>query len=302
VAVFELTGGSGASPVEIVPNSVAAFDLGSGRAVGDVTVGTRPEAVAFGAGAVWVANGGDRTVSRIDPRTMKTVSTIGIGADVSDLAVGFGSVWVANGNAGTLTRVDPATNAVQATLRLGGSSPLSTQPVFSVATGEGSVWVTRGDSVLRIDPKTNEVIGRIRAEPLTGIAVGNGSVWVTTTIDHVLRIDARSGTFTGSASLPDQGIRPVLAGNSLWMIVGSPGKLWRLDAGTLSPSGTAPGGAFAVDLASDGRTLWLAKTDGGLLRVDPSAGEVTERTMLGPSASGVAVGGGKAWVTVDAAS
>ena len=67
---------------------------------------------------------------------------------MSDVAIGFGSVWVANGNAGTLTRIDPALDAVEATIEVGGHSALAPRPVFSVATGEGGVWVTSGARVL----------------------------------------------------------------------------------------------------------------------------------------------------------
>ena len=35
--------------------------------------------VAYGAGAVWVANGGDGTVSRIDPTTEEVVEDITVG-------------------------------------------------------------------------------------------------------------------------------------------------------------------------------------------------------------------------------
>jgi YVTN family beta-propeller protein len=57
-------------------------------------VGERPVAVAYGEGAVWVANYGDGTVSRIDPLTQSVTQEIKVGAHVSALAVGAGAVWV----------------------------------------------------------------------------------------------------------------------------------------------------------------------------------------------------------------
>ena len=44
-----------------------------------IDVGDEPEGVAVGAGAVWVANAGDGTVSRIDPATRRVVKTIEVG-------------------------------------------------------------------------------------------------------------------------------------------------------------------------------------------------------------------------------
>ena len=49
-------------------NTVTRIDPDSGRVVGrPIPVGTEPLGVAVGAGAVWVANFGDDTVTRIDP-------------------------------------------------------------------------------------------------------------------------------------------------------------------------------------------------------------------------------------------
>jgi hypothetical protein len=124
--VVAFTGGS--AVVEVAPNSEAVIDPKTNRVVGDVPVGSRPVAVALGAGAAWVANADDGTVSRIDSETRRVSSTIGIGGDVSDLAFGFGSLWVANGNGGTLARIDPASNAAERTLTFGGASALVPEP------------------------------------------------------------------------------------------------------------------------------------------------------------------------------
>src|SRR5215211_1818593 len=99
--------------VAVVPNSVAVVDVRTNRVVGDVVIGSRPVAVAFGGGAVWVANADDSTVSRIDPQTRKVTKSVRVGTDVRDLTTGFGSIWVADGKGGTLTRIDPELKAHQ---------------------------------------------------------------------------------------------------------------------------------------------------------------------------------------------
>jgi YVTN family beta-propeller protein len=45
------------------------------------------------AGSVWVANGGDGTVSRIDPRTDEVIETIPVGHRPQGIAVAGGAVW-----------------------------------------------------------------------------------------------------------------------------------------------------------------------------------------------------------------
>lgn len=49
------------------PSGVAVVDPTTGDLVTTVDVGERPSGIATGAGAVWVANAGDGTVTRIEP-------------------------------------------------------------------------------------------------------------------------------------------------------------------------------------------------------------------------------------------
>ena len=64
------------------------------RVVRAIPVGREPMGVTVGAGAVWVANAIDGTISKVDPRTGRTV-TMAVGGSPIDVSVGDGSVWVA---------------------------------------------------------------------------------------------------------------------------------------------------------------------------------------------------------------
>ena len=65
LAARRLAGGAGRAA-----NSIAVSTLRRGTVVAAIPVGRRPEEVVAGAGAVWVANVDDRTLSRIDPETL----------------------------------------------------------------------------------------------------------------------------------------------------------------------------------------------------------------------------------------
>ena len=56
----------------------------------DISVGDAPVGVAVGEGAVWVANAGDGTVSRIDPRRHAVAETIEVGGAPAGIAVAGG--------------------------------------------------------------------------------------------------------------------------------------------------------------------------------------------------------------------
>jgi YVTN family beta-propeller protein len=79
---------------------------------------THPVAIAAGEGAVWVVAGID-SVWRIDPQTGTVTDTIPVGKKPLGVAAAGGSVWVANGGDGTVSRIDPRTNRVVATIALG---------------------------------------------------------------------------------------------------------------------------------------------------------------------------------------
>ena len=59
-----------------------------------IRVGRQPIAAVFANGAVWVANGRDGTVSRIDPDTLD-VSTTTVGGTPTGIVAAGDSVWVA---------------------------------------------------------------------------------------------------------------------------------------------------------------------------------------------------------------
>ena len=70
-------------------NAVGLIDADSGRITDEYGVGHGPEALATGAGSVWVANRLDGTVSRID-RGGGEIVTIDVGGEPSGLAFGAG--------------------------------------------------------------------------------------------------------------------------------------------------------------------------------------------------------------------
>ena len=303
--VLALTGGSEAVTVE--PNSVAAIDPQTGRIEAAVPIGGHPVAIAVGEGGVWVANADRQTLVRIDPQTRQTTS-IGLGTDIADVAVGFGSVWVAGGNGdagGTLTRIDPSQNAPEAPIDLGKVNGLAPQPVFLVATGAGSVWITRGNDLMRIDPKTEEARTWLRVDKPQGLVAGSNAVWVTEQNEHVLRIDATTPKITAEEDISELPQFPVQFGNALWLIGYGDRKphVWHLDAVTLTPQTaiafSVPG--YPADLSGGDRALWTVGPNSGYLwRIDPTTEMATRVVWVAPHPISVAAGAGVVWVGTQA--
>ena len=157
--------------------------------------------LARGAGAVWFLSG-NQTVSRIDVASATVVARMRYDGQPSgvaqpSIAVGEQGVWVSTpdgASGGALTRIDPGTNEPVATLPVPAAGP--------VVAGLGGVWVADQwydtESVWKIDPGSNRVVGSIRVGPFPfGIALGAGAVWATSTDGLVSRIDPASRNVPG---------------------------------------------------------------------------------------------------------
>jgi DNA-binding SARP family transcriptional activator len=303
-------GADKATTIGISPNSVAKLDR-AGTVESDQVVGKNPSAIAIGLGGVWVANSASGTVTRLDPATGKAVDApIGAGGgDLSDIAVGFGSVWVANGNDGTVTEINPGSDQPAGPPIQLGRQTIAPDPVFYIAVDSHYVWATRGDKLLRIDPRTSQFkVWAIVGSP-TGLATGDGYVWVTTGYQYLLRIDPRKPHHVESHLLPAPVSGPVYARRSLWLILGSevvPFNPNTLTAGSpshvaLAPSSIAVGNgavwaaAYLYNVST--QSYWPAR----LARVNRNGGETTPlRVSKSLSLAAVAVGGRATWVAVSA--
>ena len=289
--------GGGAGRVVVPGNSVARIDAKHGRIVSYVGVGRQPTALAVGADGVWVVNADDGTVNELDPGTGRVAHTIGIGADVNDVSIGFGSVWIANGNDGTVTRIDPAVGQVQRTLQLTAPEALGPSTVFFVAVDNHDVWATLGDRLLRIDPATNRVTGRLAVGAPTTLAAGAGSIWVTTASERLLRIDPRSLKVTASVELSGGAIGAAFGDGALWLVNDS-SSVDRIDPLTLAVNPAATGLQGITTVAAKAGSVWVGNRNGSLQRIDASNGKVLATLRVGTGVSAIAVDGNTSWIAV----
>jgi YVTN family beta-propeller protein len=192
------------------------IDPGTQQIVASIPVGGFPVGIAVAAGSLWVTSYDDGTLARVDPATNKVVVTIPVGPGPAQLAVDAGMIWVGN-SAGSITRVDPAANrrvqvvtvgagvqfravaagdgSVWTTVKGTGLSRLDSAtgrilasiPIPHCCEGDllvtrDLVWVTDQPSAMiyAVDPATNRVVRRFRAEPgARGLALAGGNLWVT---------------------------------------------------------------------------------------------------------------------------
>jgi DNA-binding SARP family transcriptional activator/DNA-binding beta-propeller fold protein YncE len=166
--------------------------------------------VAYGAGSIWVAHGGQRAfVERIDPESGNVQHRFPI-QWAHTLTFGQGAVWVGASGVGTIYKIDPATNTFalittlhpwMCCLAVGGgylwasvdadheiwkiSRDGSPQKSIKLSGGagfmdyaNGALWVTADGSLSRIDPVTDSVTSFEIGHVVVGVAVGKSSVAV----------------------------------------------------------------------------------------------------------------------------
>ena len=151
-----------------------------------IPVSSGVEAIAFGAGFIWVADRIHDVVRKIDPSTNRLApEAIPVGRAPGAIAIGAGSVWVTSTLDNTLWRIDPVTYAVEDRIALPGSPT-------AIAVVDAAVWITSetADGVTRVDPATNTLATIPGLDGPRGVTVTEDGVWVAVAREGSLaRID-----------------------------------------------------------------------------------------------------------------
>lgn len=162
-----------------------------------------------------------------------------------------------------------------------------------VFVGGGDVWVSnsKGDTITRIDPASDELAGRpipVGGNP-DGILYADDAVWVANTDDGtVSRIDAG-----GSSQEIAVGSRPValaLADVNVWVANSGDGTVTRIDRETAAVRGPAiPVGDTPAGLFIGPESVWVANLgDGTVARINRRSNEmVTKPIPVGSQPRGI---------------
>ena len=190
----------------------------------------------------------------------------------------------------------PVRAVLTATFRLPG--------ILGLAAGGGAAWVTTGNAVLRLDPRTDRA-SQALSDPgasLTGVAFGAGSLWVEDAAG-LLRVDPVTGKVT--ARIGAHAAVLSFGAGALWALSGlGGGLLVRIDpqANTVRTFPLPAGKTWG--LAAGEGAVWVSAAcpaSDCLLRVDPATGRVVARVSGNHLFGQVAVGDGAVWASDGAA-
>jgi streptogramin lyase len=257
---------------------IIRIDPQSARVV-ESAVLPRPHALAVGASGVYAIDFWRNTVQRIDPCTLRVVRTLKLRLPFRfsprdnaflpfAVTVGRGAVWIAT-DRGALVRVDLQLRRAVATV------PLPFDAFGGMAVGPGAVWLAESlAGVYRIDPRTDRVVARIRTRNVAG------------------------GFDAGQVVVPSRRRVLIVGGKTSGEMLTRRNVLARIDSRHNRVEGVTPlqPGPLAVTFGEG--SLWVARIGGtGVVRIDPSTGEVIDR-LRGKIGSALALADGHIWTVL----
>ena len=231
----------------------------------------------------------------------RVVESFRLFGDPVAMAVRGSDVWVAGNNPSWVTRWVTPTNPMT---RETPTIALAAAPT-RLAAAKDAVWVLTppDNSVVRIDPATNEVVATIGVgRAPSGLAVGAGAVWVSRRSDGaVVRIDPAANRVVATIPVGRAPGAMAVAGGLVWVALPG-GGLGRIDPASNRSSLVRVARCCDGELAAGEGALWVANHgDGTLVRVDPATGRVAARVLLPRTTDQqpyrTAVGDGAVWVT-----
>jgi hypothetical protein len=162
------------------------------------------------------------------------------------------------------------------------------------------VWVTRGASVVEIDPATNRIVGRFATPYATGLAAGLGAVWVAAG-RRLIRLEPGKAMVSFPLDgLPAPVLAPTVGHAAVWSIVyNGLGEVWRIstngEAAILGGLGRYP---LAVTV-SDG-AAWTIDTRGIVTRINAAGMRSVDRIATAPTIrSALTTTDGYLWAAIE---
>ena len=297
----QLSAGS-PSPAASAPAAVdspAPSDVGTPlaeRLEAEIAVPGSPDWPLAAFDSIWVlapdlptkTGSGAPNLVRIDPATNEIAATIELPDRLCQgIVASDDAIWACAVDG--LVRVDPATNAIAGTVPIKGA-----QAFYRPAFGGGMVWALGstsmvGDTVIRLDPATEETTSFPVSASVGGMAYGFDALWLAIPSEGtVLRMDPATGATEVVASGLVSPKSIAIGSDSLWVSLhggaedqAQPGdpQVARIDPASgdvLAEIEVGGSPQFGVELWADADGVLVRSTTPWLARIDEATNEVVD--------------------------
>ena len=256
-----------------------------------------------GFGSLWMSSGDE--LDRVDfhDNSVRRVPVKGLQAWHSSVTVGEGAVWLGDARA-TIYKVDPQTEQVIKEIPVDLDQSLTA--FWSLAAGEGSVWVVVGNRKLGRYSATSGTKEATIALPSNSqrVLVAFGFVWVSGTgNDELYRIDPATNQIAATIELRSRP-RALAAGEgAIWVFNEGDGAVQRIDGKTDEQIATVDTGTVGLaDMTIGGGFIWIGTAGRDLIQIDPRSNSV--RGKFKPASGdymAIGYGGASLWMCGSAA-
>jgi DNA-binding SARP family transcriptional activator/streptogramin lyase len=294
---------SGSAAPVVVPNSIVRIDPSTNRVAQVIPVGRKPSALIESNRVVWVANEGDRTLSRVDTRTGK-VQTIGGSTDVGFLARDeHGNIYASGWDYPYVWWVDPQTGALSRRFRVRWHA-------VGMAVGGGTLWVVqRGPdlegAISGVDLTHARASRFIRLGTNTVVAtVAFGDVWVPAAVDDQVAVISPGSSKPEMITVDSKPYSITAGHGAIWVGCYGSSTVNRIDPESrrvtrridVSLHGSQSG---IFSLAAGAGSVWVATAYGHrIVRIDPATNKIIATIPLAGEPHSITVDGDSIWVSV----
>jgi tRNA A-37 threonylcarbamoyl transferase component Bud32 len=215
------------------------------------------ESIAFSKNAAWVTTM-NQTLVRVSLRTRKVTRIARLPWVPGNVATGEDSVWVVQDVGQEVIRFDDRTGKVAGRFQIRGDDAGSNAD--GVVYAEGSLWLSRGNSVVRVDPGTGNVLHRYAA-PSRYLVFADGAIWAGEPgSGRIWKIDPATNSVTQRQKLHGWLSDLAVGGGAVWAPILPEGVVYRLSEDDLSIQTSVPAGGDPERVSFGGGRLWVANT------------------------------------------
>jgi serine/threonine protein kinase len=213
--------------------------------------------IAFSKTAAWVTTM-NQTLVRVSLPTRKVTRIARLPWVPGDVATGDDSVWVVQDVGQEVIRFDSRTGKVAGRLQIRGDP--SGANADGAVYAKGSLWLSRGNSVVRVNPRTGNVLHRYAA-PSRYLVFADGAIWAGEPgSGRIWKIDPAANGVVQHQRLHGWLSDLAVGGGSVWAPILPDGVVYKLSEDDLSIQTSLPVGGDPERVSFGGAHLWVANT------------------------------------------
>ena len=215
------------------------------------------------------------------PSAGSVVDTFDVGDAGIPVLYAHGSVWLSNAGTGTLTRMDPETGELTGSVVVN-VDPEDTPYDLNAVADDQWVWATGQDNTLvKIDPATNETVERIPLGTMIyRMVLHDGQIWLTdlNAGGHLIVVDTDTSEIVLDERYAQWPAALAVTDTDVWMASYQDNLLYRVDPETAQSLETFPTSYFSMAIVAFDDALYLTgNQDRPLERFSIADGTTTAR-------------------------